>query len=85
MLEKFLIRGFTFYLKMNIKVRVHAGTKQEKVVKISEGFYEVWLYERAIDGKANRGLCQALKKEFGCACKVVRGFKGVYKIVEFKE
>ena len=45
-----------------IKIKVHVNTSSEKVVKLDENFYEVWLKEKAIDNKANLKLVKVLKK-----------------------
>lgn len=48
---------------MIIKVKVHPGSKQEKLVK-KEDMYEAWIHAKAVDGKANIALIDLLSEEF---------------------
>lgn len=68
--------------KMKIKIKVHANSSQEKIVKLSENDFEVWIKEKPLDGKANNYLEKFLKKEFGADVKVVSGFTSKIKFVE---
>lgn len=68
---------------MKIKVKVHSGSSVEKIEK-GEDFYEVWIKERAIEGKANRYLEKFLKSKIGSA-KVVSGFRSKIKFVEVED
>ena len=70
---------------MRIKVHLHPGSTQEKVLILNEKEYEVWIKEKPIDGKANSYLEKFLKQEFGFKFKVVRGFTSRFKIVEIEE
>ena len=67
---------------MKIKVKVHPNSSQEKVVKISDKEYEVWIKEKPVDGKANASLEKILKKYFGKPAKIISGFTSRKKIVE---
>jgi len=67
---------------MKLKIKVHANSSQEKIVKIQEGFYEVWIKEKPVEGKANLSLEKFLKKKFGVKCKIVSGFNSKIKSVE---
>lgn len=69
------------YILFLMKIRLHAGSSQEKIEKISDG-YEVWLKEKPIENKANIALEKFLKKYFGKQVKIVKGFKSKNKIVE---
>jgi uncharacterized protein (TIGR00251 family) len=69
---------------MRIKVRLHPGSSQEKIVKVCDKEYEVWLMEKPIEGKANLGLEKFLKKYFGVRVKIIKGLKSRNKIVEVK-
>ncbi len=44
--------------------------------------FEIWLKEKAVDGKANLELLKVLKKYFGKEVKIVKGFKSRRKVVE---
>ena len=67
---------------MKIKVKLHPNSSQEKIIKISEEEFEVWIKEKPIDGKANIMLEKFLKKEIGFNCKVVKGLKCREKVLE---
>ena len=41
---------------MKIKIKVYANSSQEKIEEIGENNFEVWIKEKAIDGKANKYL-----------------------------
>ncbi len=69
---------------MIIKVNVKPGAKEEKVERIFAEEYNVWLKERAEDGKANRRLLNLLAKEFKVSFKdiKIKNPKSRKKIVE---
>lgn len=67
---------------MKLKIKVHANSSQEKIVKLSEKEFEVWIKEKPVDGKANNYLEKFLKKEFGADVNVVSGFSSKIKFVE---
>ena len=68
---------------MKIKIKVHSNSSQEKIEKIEDNFFEVWIKEKPIDGKANKYLEKFLKDKFGSA-KVISGFTSKTKIVEIQ-
>jgi len=51
-------------MTMIITIKLHPNSSQEKIEKIDENNFEVWLSEKPIDGKANEELCKMLKKYF---------------------
>jgi len=67
---------------MRIKVKLHPGSKNEKVLVFENGDLEVWIKEKPIEGKANSYLEKFLKREIGKSYKVVRGFRSRNKILE---
>jgi uncharacterized protein (TIGR00251 family) len=69
---------------MKLKIKVHANSSQEKIEKISENSFEVWIKERAVDNKANKYLEKFLKKYFDKEVKIKSGFTSKNKIVEIK-
>ena len=72
-------------LKIKIKIKIHPSSSQEKIEKIDELNYEVWLKEKPIDGKANLKLIKLLKNYFGFSeIKIKSGFKSKKKVVEGK-
>jgi uncharacterized protein (TIGR00251 family) len=70
---------------MKIKIRLHPNSSRERIEKISEDFYEVWIKEKAIDGKANKYLEKFLSKYFGKDVQIKSGFTSRNKIVEVLE
>ncbi|MBT4258259.1 DUF167 domain-containing protein [archaeon] len=65
-----------------MKIKIHANSSQEKLKKIDENFYEIWLREKPLDGRANDSLLKLLKKEFGKSFKIKSGLTSRIKIVE---
>lgn len=70
---------------MKISVKIHPNSSQEKIEKIDNKNYEVWIKEKPIEGKANEFLEKFLKKYFKKEVKIISGFTGRKKIVEVKE
>jgi hypothetical protein len=70
---------------MKISIKLHPNSSQEKVVKLDEKSYEVWIKEKPVDGKANDYLEKFLKKYFGKPVKIISGFTGRKKVVEVEE
>lgn len=50
---------------MNITVRVKANSKTEKIEKVSESSFSVWVREKPQEGKANYAVRKALAGYFG--------------------
>ena len=67
---------------MNIKIKLHPNSSQEKLIKLNEEEYEVWIKEKPIDGKANFSLEKFLKKEFKKSVKIIKGLRSKNKVVE---
>jgi len=65
-----------------MKIKLHAGSSQEKIVYAGNGGYEIWIKEKPIDNKANLALERFLRKYFKKKFKVVSGFKSRDKVVE---
>ncbi|MFA5953209.1 MAG: DUF167 family protein [Candidatus Pacearchaeota archaeon] len=70
---------------MKIKIKVHANSSQEKIVKINEEEFEVWIKQKPIDGKANIFLEKLLKNYFKKSVKLIKGITSQIKIFEFIE
>lgn len=69
---------------MKLTVRVKAGSHQEKVEKVDETEYIVWVREVAEKGKANAAVIEALAEYFGVAKSrvwIVAGHASRSKIV----
>lgn len=65
-----------------IKIKTHPNSSQEKVEKISNAEFEIWLKEKAIDGKANFQLIKILKRYFGQEVQIKSGLRSRRKIIE---
>ncbi len=67
---------------MRIKVKVHANSSQEKILKLSDKEFEIWIKEKPISGKANFVLGKIIRDHFGKKCVIVSGFTSRIKFVE---
>ena len=69
---------------MNLKIKLHPNSSQEKIKMLKNNEYEVWIKEKPLDNKANLELVKILKKHFKKDVKVKSGFTSRNKIVEMK-
>ena len=72
---------------MRISVRAHPGASRERV-EWQDGVLHVWVTVRAVEGRANRALVQAVARELGVrasAVSVVAGERGRDKLVEIAD
>lgn len=67
---------------MKIKIKVHANSSNEKIDKLNDLEYEIWIKEKPIDGKANAYLEKFLKKYFRKDIKMISGFNSRIKFFE---
>jgi uncharacterized protein (TIGR00251 family) len=65
-----------------MKIKLHPNSSQEKIKEISKDEFEVWIKEKAIDGKANEYLIKFLKKELGRKFSIKSGFTSRIKVLE---
>ena len=73
---------------MKIFIKAKPNSKQEKVEKIDENNYVVWVKEPPEKGKANNAIKNALAVYFktGSSCiKIVSGHTSRNKIIEIVE
>ena len=70
---------------MKIKVKLHPNSSQEKIEKLGEDKYEVWLKEKPIVNKANEKLLKILKKHFKRNVSIKSGFTSKNKIIEIEK
>ncbi|MFH0771322.1 MAG: DUF167 domain-containing protein [Candidatus Omnitrophota bacterium] len=61
---------------MRISVKVKASTKQERVEKIDETNYFVWVREKPVEGKANQAVMELLAEYFDIAKSKIILLKG---------
>ena len=71
---------------MIVYINVKPNFKEEKIEKISENEYFVWLKEKAEKGKANIALIKILSKELGVHFRdiKIKNPSSRKKIVEIK-
>ena len=69
-----------------INVKVKPGSKEEKIEKISDFEYEIWVKEQAKDNKANIHVINLLVKEFGVSYDKIKikNPKSRKKIIEIE-
>jgi len=70
---------------MKVKIKVKPNSYQEKIEKVSENEYKIWLKEKPIGGKVNLKLIKILKKYFGVKVEIKSGFTSRRKIVEIED
>lgn len=69
---------------MKIKIKLHPNSSQEKIQKIGNSNYEIWIKEKPLENKANIGLMKLLKRHFKKEVKIKSGLTSKNKIVEVK-
>lgn len=67
---------------MKIKVLVKPNSSQQKIVKVGDNEYYIWLNEKPVENKANLELVKLFKKEFNKPVKIKSGFNSRRKIIE---
>jgi len=70
---------------MKIFVKVRPKAKEERVIKISETNFKVWVQEPPEKGRANRAVFKALADYFGTSpsnIKIISGSTSKLKIIE---
>jgi len=67
---------------MIIKVKLHPNSSQEKIKKINDSEYEIWIREKPLKNKANAELVKMLKKHFKKDAKIKSGFASRNKVME---
>ena len=72
---------------MKINVKVKSGAREEKVERISDSEYDVFVKERAEEGKANKRVINLLAKELNVNWRLIKikNPKSRDKIIEIKE
>lgn len=70
---------------MKISVKVKASSSREKVERIDDSNYAVWVKAKPADGKANEAVIKALAGHFGTAksnINLLKGQASKHKILE---
>jgi uncharacterized protein (TIGR00251 family) len=61
---------------MKISVKVKPNAKQEKIEKVDESHFLIWVKERPQEGKANKAVIKVLSEYFGVPQSQVVLLKG---------
>ena len=69
---------------MKLKIKVKPNSSQQKIEKISDEEYKVYLKSVPEKGKANQELLKLLKKYFKKQTKIIKGKTSKNKVVELK-
>lgn len=72
---------------MRLQIKITANAKQDKIEKISENQYKIWVKAPAVENKANKHLINLLAKYFNTSksnVNILKGEKSKNKIVEIE-
>lgn len=61
---------------MKISVKVKPGARIEKIKKTSEARFEIWVREKAVEGKANQAAIAALSRHLKVPQSRIKLFGG---------
>ena len=68
---------------MKIFVKANPSSKEEKIVKIDESHYVVYVKEPPIKGRANSAIIEALEKYFKASLvRIISGYASREKIID---
>jgi uncharacterized protein YggU (UPF0235/DUF167 family) len=68
---------------VHIRLKVHAGAREDRVSRLGPAAYEVWVKAPAEQGKANEAVFELLSRELGHSrFRLVKGAKSPSKIIE---
>jgi uncharacterized protein (TIGR00251 family) len=70
---------------MRINVGVRPNAKEEKIEKIDDANFSIWVKEPPIEGRANKAVLRVLADYFGVAqinIRIVFGYTSRNKIIE---
>jgi len=73
---------------MKVSVKVKANTSQERIEKIGDTNFIVWIREKPVEGKANEAVIKALAEYFGVAksnIALIKGQASKQKIFEIND
>ncbi len=72
---------------MKVFVKTKPNAKEEKIKKIDETHFDVWVKEPPKDGKANQAVIRVLAEYFNIApsrTRIISGFASKQKICEIE-
>jgi len=66
-----------------LRIRVKPSSNKNKIVKMENGVFKIWIKSAPEKGKANKELEKYLKKITGIKVKIVSGLTSENKTIEF--
>jgi uncharacterized protein (TIGR00251 family) len=66
-----------------LTIRVKPNAKRNKVEKMSDGIYKIWVKSPSIKGKANKELLNYIRMITGKEVSISSGVKSKNKIISF--
>jgi len=66
-----------------LRIKVKPSSNKNKIVKMEDGTYKIWIRSAPEKGKANKELQKYLKKITGIPVKIVSGLTSENKTIEF--
>ena len=66
-----------------LRIKVKPSSNKNKIVKMENGVFKIWLKSAPEKGKANKELQKYLKKVTGIPIKIVSGLTSENKTIEF--
>lgn len=66
-----------------LKIKVKPSSNKNKIVKMEDGTYKIWIKSAPEKGKANKELQKYLKKVTGTRVKITLGLTSENKTIEF--
>ena len=67
-----------------LRIRVKPNARKNKVEKMSDGIFKIWVNNPSIKGKANKELISYLRCITGKAVNIICGLTSRNKIIEFE-
>jgi uncharacterized protein (TIGR00251 family) len=66
-----------------LKIKVKPASNKNKIVKMENGTFKIWIKSAPERGKANKDLQKYLKKITGVPVKITSGLTSLNKVIEF--
>jgi uncharacterized protein (TIGR00251 family) len=66
-----------------LKIKVKPSSNKNKIVKMEDGTFKIWVKSPPEKGKANKELQKYLKKVTGIPVKITSGLTSENKTIEF--
>ncbi len=67
---------------MKIYIKARPNSKVEKIEKISDNIFNIWVREPAVDNKANYAIEKAIAEYFNAHAKIISGHNSKTKVIE---